>query len=95
MLRSVADVLRRRREAQEAAADLGTRVALNAAKNERARELRKAEVRGGGLTVDDYSLLCRVWYSRLNKCQITCRQFSPDLLWGDCAAALYDSSAWL
>ncbi|GFR44335.1 hypothetical protein Agub_g5551, partial [Astrephomene gubernaculifera] len=46
VLRGAADKARRRREAQEAGADLATRVQLHAAKNERARELRKAEGQG-------------------------------------------------
>ncbi|GLC60991.1 hypothetical protein PLESTB_001703500 [Pleodorina starrii] len=46
VLRGAADKARRRREQQEAAADLNTRMQLNAAKNERARELRKAEGQG-------------------------------------------------
>ncbi|EFJ46492.1 molecular chaperone [Volvox carteri f. nagariensis] len=46
VLRGAADKARRRREQQEAAADLSTRMQLNAAKNERVRELRKAEGQG-------------------------------------------------
>ncbi|KXZ45902.1 hypothetical protein GPECTOR_49g486 [Gonium pectorale] len=47
VLRGAADKARRRREQQEAGADLATRMQLNAAKNDKARELRKAE--GAGL----------------------------------------------
>lgn len=91
VLRSVADRLRRRREAQEAAADLGTRVALHAAKNERARELRKAEVGAGRLMVDVHSTLFRVKHLGQDY-QITCCQLNPDLRNADGTAALYDSS---
>lgn len=44
MLRGAADKARRKREQQEAAADLDTRMRMNAAKNDRAREMRKQEV---------------------------------------------------
>ncbi len=47
VLRGAADKARRRREQQEAAADLDTRMKMNAAKNDRAREMRKQEVRVG------------------------------------------------
>ncbi|PNH05467.1 Chaperone protein DnaJ [Tetrabaena socialis] len=43
VLRGGAEKARRRREQQEAGADLGTRMQLNAAKNERAKEMRKSE----------------------------------------------------
>ncbi|KAG2488856.1 hypothetical protein HYH03_012652 [Edaphochlamys debaryana] len=46
VLRGAADKARRRKEQQEASADLTTRMQLNAAKNERARELRKQEGQG-------------------------------------------------
>ncbi|GLI67597.1 hypothetical protein VaNZ11_011839 [Volvox africanus] len=46
VLRGAAEKARKRREQQEAAVDLNTRMQLNAAKNERARELRKAEGQG-------------------------------------------------
>ncbi|PNW71747.1 hypothetical protein CHLRE_16g671329v5 [Chlamydomonas reinhardtii] len=46
VLRGAADKARRKREQQEAAADLDTRMRMNAAKNDRAREMRKQEGQG-------------------------------------------------
>ncbi|KAG2433057.1 hypothetical protein HYH02_012761 [Chlamydomonas schloesseri] len=46
VLRGAADKARRKREQQEAAADLDTRMKMNAAKNDRAREMRKQEGQG-------------------------------------------------
>lgn len=51
VLRTAADRLRRERERAEARSTVGERIQLNAAKNARAKELRKEEGRSFGGTI--------------------------------------------